>query len=258
MSEKEELINIGLSSRQADAYLAVLQLREATVREIADKTRESRTHIYDTLKSLIDKGLVACVIKNNIKYFYAASPEKLLDYLHEKENSILKILPNLKKAYGKHGERPIVEVYEGKEGMKTILNDIIRSKKEWLVIGSTGGGPYVLHDFFIEKFHKERVKNKIKLKVLFNDTPNGRKRATTLQQMQLIETKFLPPTHQSPATIYIYDYKTAIIIWLAIGKPFAILIESKEISHSFRFYFNLLWNLPRNLTAPSRSSGKAF
>lgn len=241
MSEKEELVNFGMSGRQADAYLALLQLKEATVKEIAEKTRESRTHIYDTLKNLIDKGLVSYVIKNNIKYFHAAPPEKLLDYLHEKENAILKILPNLKKYQTKYNEKPIVEIYEGKEGMKTILNDIIRTKKEWLAIGSTGGSLHVLHDFFIEKFHKERVRNKIKLKVLFNDSSDGRKRAEAFLKLPLIESKYLPKTHQSPSTIYVYDYKTAIIMWLAIDKPFAILIESKEISNSFRSYFELLW-----------------
>ena len=39
MSEKEELIKIGLSNREADAYLALLQLQEATVKEVADKKK---------------------------------------------------------------------------------------------------------------------------------------------------------------------------------------------------------------------------
>lgn len=32
-------------------------------------------------------------------------------------------------------------------------------------------------------------------------------------------------------------------MWLAGDKPFAILIESGEISKSFKSYFNLLWKL---------------
>ena len=126
--------------------------------------------------------------------------------------------------------------------MKTILNYIIRTKKEWLALGSTGGGPYVLHDFFIERFHKDRIKNKIKLRVLFNDSEDTRKRAASFDKIKLIEYKFLPKSHQSPATIYTYGNKTAIIMWVAVGKPFAILIENEEISKSFRNYFNLLWN----------------
>ena len=243
MSEKEELIKIGLSNREADAYLALLQLQEATVKEVADKTKESRTHLYDTLKSLIDRGLVSYVIKNDTKYFHAAPPEKLLDYLKEKEASIFNILPNLKELHKPKFKKPTVEVYEDKEGMKTILNDIVRTKKEWLAISSTGRGPQVLHEFFIERFHKERVKNKIKLKVLCNSTLQGKKRGKEFSQYPLTEVKYLPETHQSPTTIYIYGDKTAILMWLTVDKPFAILIGNPEISNSFRSYFNLLWKL---------------
>ena len=243
MKEKSELVEVGLSNRQAEAYLALLEMEEATVREVADKTKESRTHLYDTLKSLLDKGLISYVIKNNVKYFHAAAPEKILDYLHEKETLLLKILPTLKRLSEEKHKKPRVEIYEGQEGMKTILNDIVRTKKEWLAIGSTGGSPYVLHDFFIERFHKDRVKNKVRLKVLFNDSQDARKRARDFDKIKMIEYKFLPGTHQSPSTIYTYGNKTAIIMWIAVGKPFAILIENEEISKSFRNYFNLLWRI---------------
>ncbi|MEK7549303.1 MAG: helix-turn-helix domain-containing protein [Patescibacteria group bacterium] len=241
MSELEDIANTGLTNRQAEAYLALLQLKEATVKEVSEKTKESRTHLYDTLSSLISLGLVAYTIKNNTKYFYAAPPQKLLDFLKEKERALLKILPSLTAYHETRHTKPLVEIYEGKEGMKTILNDIVRTKKEWLAIGSTGQSPYVLYDFYIEHFHKDRVKNKVNLKVLFNDTEDARKRAEVFSKIPLIEAKYLLETHQSPTTIYIYGKKTAIIMWLAIGKPFAILVESEEISGSFRSYFNLLW-----------------
>src|SRR3989344_9573537 len=115
-------MEVGLTKRQAEAYLALLQLEEASVKEIADKTKESRTHLYDTLKSLLDIGLVSYVIKNNIKYFHAAPPEKILEYLHEKETLLLKILPSLKEQSNNKTRKPKVEIYEGKDGMKTILN----------------------------------------------------------------------------------------------------------------------------------------
>ena len=79
----------------------------------------------------------------------------------------MNILPNFKELHKPKLKKPTVEVYEDREGMKTILNDIVRTKKEWLAIGSKGRGPPVLHEFFIERFHKERVKNKINLKVLY-------------------------------------------------------------------------------------------
>ena len=75
------LIKAGLTNRESEAYLALLQLQEALVSEISKKTKENRTHIYDTLNSLIEKGFVSYVIKNGKKYFRAAPPEKLIEYL---------------------------------------------------------------------------------------------------------------------------------------------------------------------------------
>lgn len=243
MSEKNQLLNIGLTDRESDTYLTLLQLHEAPVAEIAEKTKESRTHLYDTLRSLISKGLVSYVIKDAVKYFHAAPPEKLLDYLKEKELSILTVLPQLKELHKPKFEKPTVEVYENKEGMKTILNDIIRTKKDWFAIGSTGKGPQVLHSSFIEKFHKERIKNKIHLHVLCNPTTEGKQRGKEFKRYGLVKVKYLPKTHKSPATIYIYGNKTAIVMWLAGEKPFAILIENDEIARSFKSYFHLLWRI---------------
>ncbi len=244
MNEKDELINIGLTNREAETYLVLSQFHEATVKDISEKTKESRTHLYDTLKNLIKKGLVSYVIKNEVKYFYPSPPEKLIDYLKEKESSILAILPTLRALHKPHVKKPTVEVYEGAEGMKTILNDIIRTKQTWLAIGSTGKGPKVLSPIFIERFHRDRIKNNIVLKVLCNSTAEGKRRAHEFKSYGLAEVKFLPPSHQSPATSYVYGNKTAIFMWLAGGdKPFAILIENDEISKSFRSYFQLLWGL---------------
>ena len=40
--DKDSLIEIGLSNREAEAYLALLQLEEALASEISKKTREAR------------------------------------------------------------------------------------------------------------------------------------------------------------------------------------------------------------------------
>ena len=53
---KEELIQLGLTEREADAYLALYNFKETTATELAKITKEHRTNIYDSLNGLI-KGL---------------------------------------------------------------------------------------------------------------------------------------------------------------------------------------------------------
>src|SRR3989344_7186656 len=109
----EILTKIGLTQRESDAYLALLKLKEALASEISKKTKESRSHLYDTLKSLIEKGLVSYVIKNGKKYFRPSPPEKLLDYIQEKERTIKDFLPELHELYKPSISYPSVEVSEG-------------------------------------------------------------------------------------------------------------------------------------------------
>jgi sugar-specific transcriptional regulator TrmB len=234
---REELKQIGLCDKEAEIYLLLLRLEEALASEIAEKSRISRPHIYDTLAKLIEKGLASYVIKNNKKYFRPASPLKLLDYLKEKEDSIKDIIPNLLKLAEPGAKRPVIEVFEGKEGIKTVLNDALKENKEWLSLGSTGKVTGIL-PYFIEKFHKQRIKQKMPLRVLFNDDPCGRKRAADFAEMPCTKIKFMEK--RGPATTYIYSDKVVIILWHK-EKLVAIMIKDKEISNSFRSYFEDIW-----------------
>ena len=71
--DKQQLINIGLSNNEVDIYLSLLESGQSLVGEITKKTKINRTHIYDRLQKLINKGLVSYIIKNNRKYFYAGN-----------------------------------------------------------------------------------------------------------------------------------------------------------------------------------------
>ena len=237
--EKESLLKIGLSGNEAGIYLALLGLGPSLVSKIVEKTNINRTNIYDRLKRLINKGLVSYVIKNNRKYFYAAEPKRIMRYLEEKEEKIQKekelaeeIIPRLE------GIRPLtkeetVEVYEGKEGLKTILEDIIKSKQNILTYGSEGNFSEILK-FYFRHYLKRLEKAKIKMKVIFNydDTkkPFGWKFA---------EVKYIPKGYKTPTETTIYGNKVAI--FLLTEQPKAILIKSETIAESYKRYFNLLW-----------------
>ncbi len=62
------LTNLGLTVRQARVYLALLKIREASTKTIADTLSVSRPNLYLILDSLQKLGLVEKVISNPIKY----------------------------------------------------------------------------------------------------------------------------------------------------------------------------------------------
>ena len=239
--EKQTLIKIGLTDNEADIYLALLSIGPSLVSKIVEKTRINRTHIYDRLSHLMKKGLVAYVIKNNRKHFYAAEPKRLLRYLEEKQEEIAKekeevksILPKLEKIIPEIKDES-VEVYEGKEGLKTILEDIIRSKEDILTYGSEGNFSNVLR-FYFKHYLKRLEKTGISMKVLFN-YDSSRKPFS----WKFAKARYLPKIYKTPTETTIYGEK--VTIFILTGSPKVILIKSKTVAESYKRYFNVLWRM---------------
>lgn len=245
MVEKAPLKQIGLTDHEITVYMTLLELGESLASKIGEKIGMNRTHAYDILDSLINKGLVSYVIRNNRKYFRPTHPSRLIDYLKEKERSIKEqedkikqIIPGLLALQKPAEEETKVEIYRGKEGIKTVYNDILKRVKEYYVLGATGKIAEILRYYF-PQHEKQREKNKIRLKLLFNEAARGKDIAT---KRRFAEIRFLPSKFSSPIPTTIYDNRIVILIWT---EPLAIVIENKDITDTYKRYFDLLWGISK-------------
>jgi len=244
---KETLIDLGLSRREAETYFELLKVDEALASEISEKTKESRTNTYDTLNSLIKKGLVSHVIKNNKRYFMPAHPKKLLDWIElkkeeiDKEKKIVeKLIPDLVKLRLPKEKKVIVEVYEGKEGLRTMLKETVessrKSKKEFLIFGAIAGHLRKLDPIYHERYYVERKKYKIKSRYIFIE---GEKHPVAPYS----EYRYLPKHYKSFVATCVHGDKVSF--WLLTEPPIVILIKSKELAETYRSNFEVLWKQAR-------------
>src|SRR3989338_2850640 len=127
-----------------------------------------RSRVYDAINRLIGRGLVSHMIRNNVKYFEAADPDRLLSYieeqkvkLNEREQAIKSIIPDLKKQASFFAPHAEAHVFVGKEGFKTIRKDVLKHKKDLYLIGGVGKDDQFLKYFF-PNFDKMRIKLGIK------------------------------------------------------------------------------------------------
>ena len=118
------LKEIGLSEKEAEVYLALLQGDNFSILDLAKKTKINRTTIYPVIKSLAEKGLVSETVTNSKTSYQAESPERLETYLErqkilldENTKKIKDIIPQLKSVQREMGERPVVKYFEGREGI---------------------------------------------------------------------------------------------------------------------------------------------
>lgn len=239
---EQELKDFGLTDKEIKVYLALLNLGTALVQDIAKKAGTYRTYTYEVLKSLKEKGIVSYVIRSGKQYFEVAQPEKLINILKEKENKIKSILPNLKDIYKSSPEKPNVEIYEGKQGLKTILDDMIRTKKEILVYGTTKRQLELL-SFYFPNFIKRRVKSRIKTKVITERSKEALK-ISKAGKKELRTMRFLPKKIDLPTATNIYGNKVAI---LSLEKDIiGIIIENEAIAKTQRQVFELLWSISKS------------
>lgn len=244
--EKETLIKLGLSKREAEVYYELLKVEDALASEISEKTQESRTNTYDTINSLIKKGIVSYVIKNNRKYFMAANPKRLLEWMElrkeeiEKEEEIVKkMIPDLMKLRLPKEKKVIVEVYEGKEGARTMLKETIDSTKEskdkeFLIFGAIAGHLRDLDPIYHERYYRERKKYKIKTKYIFIE---GEKYPTAPYS----EYRYLPKHYKSFAATAIHGDEVSF--WLLTNPIVIILVKNKEFAETYRNNFKALWKI---------------
>lgn len=241
------LESIGLTKSETKVYLSLIELGSSSVGKIIDKSRVTSSKIYELLEKLIQKGLVSSVIKKGIKYFEAAPPSRILDYLNEKEsqlksqiNDIKKILPELELKQKLSKEVSEIAVYKSMKGIETIFSIILNNlnkNDEYYVFGARSGATEVQRIFLL-KYHEKRIAKGIKLKILFSK--DIRNITQPYEKMKLTDVRYMDPGLMSPTQTMIVKNKTIIILWKE--NPMGIIIENKEIAESYKKYFWFLWN----------------
>ncbi|PIN75089.1 hypothetical protein COV18_05020 [Candidatus Woesearchaeota archaeon CG10_big_fil_rev_8_21_14_0_10_37_12] len=241
----QALQRIGLTDGEIKVYLALLELGSTSTGKLTKKSGISGSKVYEVLDRLMNKGLASFIIKNGVKYFEATRPERLLDYLDEKESEIekekeevQKILPQLLLKQ-KSAQESVAKIFTGWEGIKTANEDIIQTLKkgeEWLSMGLTEQPKS--WELYFTKRQETRSKKGIKLKHLLNEKYKALYKER--KKLPYSEYRFLPKSFEMPTSTEIYKDKVLILI-LAKESPMAIMIKNKAVAESFRKYFYALW-----------------
>ncbi len=234
----EKLVEVGLTRNEAMVYISLLELGETKTGALVKKTGMHRVLIYDALESLIKKGLVSYVIKENIKYFEATDPQRLVDFIKEKEDLANSLLPALmaKKSLSKTKQQ--VSVYEGIRGLKSALNNMLKELSPNGVhrVFASGNMADKLGINYYKFYQKIKKQNKIATFVVYDESFRAKKDIINLTVGKI---RFYKMSH-FPTDTWIYNDKVLIVNYMA-DPPVAILIESKETAESYRNLFEEFW-----------------
>ncbi len=241
MRIKEILKQLNIGSNKADVYLACLEMGGATAYAISKKVGLKRPTVYDILAQLASDGLVYKSIKKNVKYFYPAEPEKLLRQIREKEQRLIAILPALEELYNSPKANPLIRYFEGKEGIKEMYEDSLKSlKKGDEILAYVGDDVLSYIPDYAEDYVKRRIEKGIRLRGIYKKFFEMEKKYMAKNQEQLrvakiLDEKFFPVDNETN----IYGNKIAIASYG--NEMFGMIIESNEIAKSQKAIFELAW-----------------
>lgn len=229
------LKSLGLLESEIQTYLAALERGPSTVVELAKATRLSRQATYGAIESLTKRSLMTSVVSGKKKLFAAEHPEKLLAYARRRETEMRdrvrdleRLLPQLELQVG--GEKPIVKVYEGKEGVFAIIDEIKRARpKEMLEITDLDAMYAILSAKDLLPLRNELKQLGITVHGLYTGTPS--------QPVVKVDRHTLPSEQSGfKSNVAVYGDTVALITFT--GKMVSIIIESKPLAQTLRILFD--------------------
>lgn len=242
----ELLRRLGLNQKEIRVYLGLLETGKTKTGPLVKKTGIPSSRIYHVLGSLEEKGLVGAVHHGGVKIFRANHPMVLRHLLEMRERELAKLeaeleeaLPALENEFEVEKTEYRVEILEGLRGIKSVYDlslEMTGKGEEMCTIGYPLLASTLLNAYF-RKYHMRLAKRKVKARILYDyDTWFGKKREARPHARQ----RYLPKGIHTPAFVHIFRGHTAIIV-VTEKQKLCILIKNREVSESYRQYFELLW-----------------
>ncbi len=243
---QKKLEELGLSKNESAIYLFLLKTGDTTTGLIIKQTGIANSRVYESLSTLITKGLATYNTQKDGKHFQASPPNKFIELEEERRKKIESLIPNLTALQSSESPETKTAIYEGYEGFKTAFKKIIDDcpERETIHILGFSEQQYKTEslNLFISNMNLKSAQKKQNLKIILDQTTKD-SLAKDREGEKLTEVKYMPKGYISPAAIDIFQDYVYIFLWEE--KPFVFMIKNKLIAQSFKTYFEFLWKLAK-------------
>jgi len=235
------LKSIGLNKNETRIYLDLIKYGISSALEIASRTKIYRSNTYDALNKLIEKGFVKEVVEEKRKMFRCLEPEKIKDYLNQKQQEVDKIIPRLSEYSGKPPEGEIISISKGVFALRSSLNTLLEMGEPINVYGIPRDSYDVVGEGFAKYFHDERIKRKIVMRQIYS--AEAIDRIKRLNAMPYTEARHLARKYDTDVSTNICG--NTVFLFLLSDPVSIIEIRNKQIADTFTKHFEALWHAAR-------------
>ena len=230
------LRSLGLAESEQKTYLAALEHGSSTVLDLSKLTRLSRQATYTAIETLTKRGLMSSMLTGKKRYYAAEHPERLLDYAKRRAGEVAEQIASLERslpelALRMGGERPVVKVYEGEEGIRTVLDEMRHSNiQESFEITDLDAMYAILKPEDLLPMRSKLKKTGIHISGLYSGAASPK--------IADSERYALPGEFQNfKSNITIYGNKIALVTFE--GKMHSVIIESEALARTMIILFKL-------------------
>jgi sugar-specific transcriptional regulator TrmB len=236
----KDLERIGLSPKEANLYMAALELGESNIGQLAKKSGVKRTTAYDIIDSLKHKGLMSQATRGKKILFSAADPRKLEEEIEEHRHVIKRIMPELLSVANAIDNKPKVRFFEGTEGIKEVYKDTLHYPDQELLAWVAEEAIQAFDLEFLEKYYlPRRVEKKIWVRAIAPDVAEM-KGYKEVDEKSLRKTR-LADNQLFPLNIEINLYGKNRLAFMSFEEKFGMIVESQRMHETLKSIFEMNW-----------------
>lgn len=232
------LENVGFTEKEAKVYLALLELVNGDVGEIAKIAGLKRPIIYIILEGLVKRGYVSQLPNTKVNKFQALDPSIILNQLRATTKNFSEMLPMLRTLHNEGRIKPRISYVEDKEGIWNIYQGFNFAKEAYFI------SSYVdIEKLFpkeIEKWVEYYKKGiiAVKGKHLIPNNSEEVKYGKMLEESKQ-SVRILKSAKKYKMDFTLCENKLAITSFE--NEPFMVVVESEELVKSMKPLFEIIW-----------------
>jgi sugar-specific transcriptional regulator TrmB len=234
------LLKLGFDQAEIDLYVLLVRLGVSSLDTLTEQSKKRKLTVVAAIDALMRRGLVGASDDQSRQVFFAEHPRKLQAYM---ENTIVAL-----QTESKGLEREIIELagemdfhqpkmrfYEGKEGLKNILEERLHLDAKQVFCFSPM--QKVQRQFFPEEskqYQDTRKKRGIKYETIFSIPDGHPKKSSNPESERLYVAEKDYPFESDIAM-----YENLVSMVVLEPKSAGFVLESKEIATTLRSIFKL-------------------
>ncbi len=240
------LEKIGLSTGEALIFELLLEKGRSKASDLVDPSGLGRGNAYNILNSLREKGLIQ-VIEGKQQLYETVDPSRLRKILDLKVRETERLssefeeeLGNLQSAFQLSVGKPVIELFEGIDGLEKAIFDTLTSKTEILTYIDVNA--FTPEQSAINKrYVRARIQKQIHKRIIVADTPEARAffQDQNSPYTQIAFISHFPTSFET--ALEIYDGSISHLT-LSKTKKIAVIIRDPSMYDFHRKQFEYVWS----------------